>query len=287
MTLQLLLIGLAMGMIYSLMAMGLILIVKAVGVLNFAHGELFMVGAYVCFLLTVQVNLPLIVTIFCALVIFFLFGALFMFSVYWPLRGAEWPICVVISTLGASIALKEAVRLIWGPFPMRVRPLIAGFSKLGPARLQNQYLLIILVSSVLIAFVFILFEKMRIGRMMQAAAQNRYAAELLGIPTIVTIMATYMISTTLSGIGGWLSSPIFMVSQTLGVFALYAFAGIVIGGFGSIKGAVVGSVLVGIIQSYSILVTTNYNDVIVFMALILMLMIRPQGIFGEKIDEKA
>ena len=274
-------------MIYALLAMGLILIVKAVGVLNFAHGDLFMVGAYICFLLTVQVQMPVIAIVLSAIVIFFVFGTLFMFSVYWPLRNSQWPITVVICTLGASFVLSEGVRIIFGPFGLRTEPIIAGFTQIGQARLQNQYLLIIVVSILLIAFVFTLFEKMRLGRIMQAAAQNRYAAELLGIPTIVTIVATYIISTTLAGIGGWLIAPIFMVSQVLGVFAIYAFAGIVIGGFGSVKGAVIGSIFIGIVQAFAIMVTTNYQDVIVFAMLILMLMIRPRGLFGEKIGDKA
>jgi len=265
MGLQLLLIGISMGMIYALMAMGLILIVKAVGVLNFAHGELFMFGAYITYMLTVQMGLPLLALVFAAVVIFLLFGALFMASVYWPLRNAEWSVCVTISTLGASMALKETVRLIWDPFPLKMPALVPGAVEILHAKLDYQYLIIIAVSAVLIAFVFTLFEKMRIGRVMQAAAQNRYAAELMGIPTVVTIVATYMISTLLSGIGGWLAAPLFLVSQGLGSFALKAFAGIVVGGFGSIKGAVVGSILIGIVESYSIMVTSTYKDAVVFL----------------------
>ncbi|MGI6162108.1 MAG: branched-chain amino acid ABC transporter permease [Christensenellales bacterium] len=287
MWLQLLLVGISMGMIYSLMAMGLILIVKAVGVLNFAHGELFMAGAYITFMLTVQAGMPLLAVLVCAVAIFAIFGALFMFSVYWPLRNAEWPVCVTISTLGASMALKELVRIIWGPIPLKMPMFAEGTISIGGATLGYQYLIIIAVSSVLIALVFTLFEKMRLGRVMQAAAQNRYAAELMGIPTIVTIVATYMISMTLSGIAGWMSGPIFFVSQTLGVFALKAFAGIVVGGFGSIKGAVIGSILIGIIESYSIILTSTYKDAVVFLVLIAVLLIRPSGLFGEKIAEKA
>ena len=287
MGLQLLLIGISMGMIYALMAMGLILIVKAVGVMNFAHGELFMVGAYITYMLTVQAGLPLLAITFAAIAIFLIFGALFMFSVYWPLRNAEWPVCVTISTLGASMALKEIVRLLWDPFPLRMPPLVDGAISVGGATLDYQYLIIIAVSAILIAFIFTLFEKMRIGRVMQAAAQNRYAAELMGIPTVVTLVVTYMISTMLSGIGGWLAAPLFLVSQSLGSFALKAFAGIVVGGFGSIKGAVVGSILIGIVESYSILLTSTYKDAVVFLVLIAVLLVRPQGIFGEKIAEKA
>ena len=224
MLLQLLISGVSMGMIYGLMAMGLILIVKAVGVLNFAHGDLFMFGAYLAYMLTYQFNFPLWLMLPSALILFGIVGIIFMFSVYWPLRNAAWPVTITISTL---------------------------------------------------------------GRLMQATAQDRYAAELMGIPTIIAIMATYMISITIASIGGWLAAPLFLVSQSLGSMSLKAFAGIVVGGFGNVKGAVVGSLLIGIIEAYSTLLTSVYKDAIVFLFLILVLLIRPQGIFGERIADKA
>ena len=122
---------------------------------------------------------------------------------------------------------------------------------------------------------------------MQAAAQDKYAAELLGIPTIKTTMATYIISIALACTGGFLVAPLFLVSITLGVMQLKAFAGIVIGGFGNIKGAVIGSIIVGLVESYSTLFTSTYKDAMVFLVLILFLVVRPQGIYGERIAEKA
>jgi Branched-chain amino acid ABC-type transport system, permease components len=122
---------------------------------------------------------------------------------------------------------------------------------------------------------------------MQATAQDRYAAELIGIPTVVAIACTYMISLTLSGVDGWLAAPLFLVSQSLGSMAQKAFAGIVLGGFGSVKGAIVGCLLIGLIESFSILITDSYKDAVVFLVLIIVLVVRPTGIFGEKIAEKA
>ncbi len=276
-----------MGMIYALMAMGLILIVKAVGVINFAQGELFMIGAYITFLMTAQAAMPLYIAIICAVVIFLIFGALYMFSVYWPLRNSSWTFTVIISTLGASLAMKEAVRLIWGPYPLTLDHVIPGALTIGDAHIEYQYIVIMVVGIVLISFVFLLFEKMRIGRVLQAAAQDRYAAELLGIPTVITIAATFMISATMAGIGGWLAAPLFLVSQSLGSFALKAFAGAVVGGFGSIKGALIGSLIIGVVEAFGVLITSTYKDAIVFLVLILVLLVRPQGIFGERIGEKA
>lgn len=276
-----------MGMLYALMAMGLILIVKAVGVLNFAHGQLFMLGSYLTFMLTHQWNLPLWGVVLCGIVVFAICGAAYMFSCYWPLRNSPWKVTVIISTLGASIALEELVRIIWGSNPLTMKPILEGTIYIGSAYLSYQYLFIILIGGGLMAFVYFLFEKSFIGKLMQATAQDRYAADLIGIPTIVAIVATYMISMCLSGTGGWLAGPLFLVSQSLSNFAQKAFAGIVLGGFGSVKGAIVGCILIGLIESFSVLITDSYKDAIVFLVLIVVLVVRPTGIFGEKIAEKA
>lgn len=287
MYIQLAITGISMGMLYALMAMGLILIVKAVGVLNFAHGQLFMLGAYLTWMLTYQLNLPLWGVVLCGIVVFAICGAAYMFSVYWPLRNSPWKVTVVISTLGASIALKELVRVFWGANPLTMDPIIPGVLRIGTAYLSYQYLFIIVIGGGLMAFVYFLFEKTFIGKIMQATAQDRYASNLIGIPTVVAIVCTYMISMCLSGTGGWLAAPLFNASQSLGNLAQKAFAGIVLGGFGSVKGAIVGCLLIGLIESFGIVITDSYKDAIVFGVLILVLVIRPTGIFGEKINEKA
>ncbi|HHT24070.1 MAG TPA: branched-chain amino acid ABC transporter permease [Clostridiaceae bacterium] len=287
MILQLFITGISMGMVYALMAMGLILIVKAVNVMNFAHGQIFMVGGYLGYFFSNQLGMNSLVSFILTILALMVFGVIYMFTVYWPLRNASWPVTVTISTLGASIALTEAVRLIWGPFALKVAPIVDGSLPLFGSKLQYQYVFLIVVGVVCIVFVYNLFEKFRVGRVMSAATQDSYAAELMGIPIVLTVTATYMISLALSGIGGWLSAPLFLVSQTLGNFALKAFAGIVVGGFGSVKGAVIGSIMIGLIEAYSIIITTTYRDAIVFLVLILVLLFRPQGIYGEEIEEKA
>ena len=287
MFLQLASIGLSMGMIYAFMAMGVILLVRAIGVMNFAQGDLLTAGAFITFALGSQLKLSFPMMTVAALIIFAVGGILFMFAVYWPLRSTSWPATIVISTLGASIVIKEVLKFIWGTIPIPVEPIISGTLEIAGAHIEKQYLIIIAVGIVVIMGVFLLFDKMYVGRAMQAAAQDKYAAELFGIPTIITTAATYAISMSLAGIGGYLVSPLFLVSLTLGSMQLKAFAGIVIGGFGNIKGAVVGSIIVGLIEAFSTMITTTYKDAIVFLVLIIVLVIRPQGLFGELIDEKA
>lgn len=287
MYLQLLIVGIAMGMIYALLSLGIVLLVRAVGVLNFAEGQLFMLGAYVTFCLTYQVGMPLWLMIPMALVILFLFGILFMFCIYWPLRKSTWGATIIISCLGASSVISELVKLVWGNNPLVYEPLINGVIKIGSVNLEYQYLIIIAVCIVLIVLVQILFDKMYVGRIMQAAAQNKYAAGLLGVSAVVTIAATYGISAAVVGIGGWLVAPLFLVRTGLSDFLLKGFAGMVIGGFGSVKGAVIGSILVGIIESFSVLITTTYQNAIVFLVLIIFLVVKPDGLFKGKISEKA
>ena len=283
-----------MGMIYALMAMGLILLIRAIGVMNFAQGDLLMFGAYVFCWLTVDVQLNTILLIPAAFICFAAIGLMFMFTVYWPLRNATYPAAQVIATMGASMVLKEAATIIWGSLPRSMPPILrnpetkkAAVLKIGGATLQWQFVLTIIVGVVLIILVFLLFEKLYAGRIMQAAAQDKYAAELMGIPTILTIAATYIIVVALASIGGYMIAPVFMVSNTLGSMQLRSFAGVVIGGFGNIKGAIVGCLLVGLIESFSTLWFSSYKDVVVFLMLIIFLLVFPQGIFGEKIAEKA
>lgn len=284
---QLLINGIAMGMIYALMAMGLILLIRAIGVMNFAQGDLLMIGAFITWALTNQLKLPFYAMVPLAMICFAIVGVMFMFLVYWPLRNASYPTATVISTMGAAMVIKELATLIWGSQPLTARPIIKGNIQIGEVRLQYQYLLTIIVGGVLIFIVFTLFEKLYAGRMMQAAAQDKYAAELLGIPTILTTAATYIIVVSLASIGGYMISPMFMVNVTLGSLQLRAFAGVVIGGFGNVKGAIIGSLLIGLVESYSSMITTTYKDAVVFLILIVVLLFRPQGLFGERIADKA
>ena len=287
MLIQLAVVGVSMGMIYALLAMGVILLVRAVGVTNFAQGDILALGAYISVTLFVDLALPPAVAVICEVLILAAFAALFMLSVYWPLKDAPWPAVVVISTLGASIIIRESAKFIWGKIPLSVTPIFDGAIELGEVRLEYQYLLIIVLGLLAIFAVLALFDKSYAGRMMQGAAQDSYAAKLIGIPTMITTLATFIISFCLAGLGGYLVSPLFLVTTTLSSLQLKAFAGIVIGGFGNIKGAVIGSLLVGLIESFSTLFTSTYKDTVVFAVLIIFLILRPQRIYGEPIPDKA
>lgn len=286
--------GLAMGCVYALIAMGLVLLARAVGILNFAQGDLLVLGAYISFALIVDMELPLWAFIPVSLVIYIVIGIIFMFSCYWPLRNNSFVQAVVVATIGASIVIRELCIKIWGNVALKMPALLqsddgkAGrIVEIFGVKLQAQFLLTILVAAVMIAAVFALFERLYAGRMMQAAAQDKYAAELIGIPTVLTIMATYAIVVIIVSYGGYMIAPIYFISTTLSTLQLRAFAGVVIGGFGNIKGAIIGSILVGIIEAFSAVLMPTYKDAVVFLILIIVLAVRPQGFFGDKIHDKA
>ena len=270
-----------MGMLYGLMAIALLLIIKAVGVLNFAHGQLFMLGGYIFWTFSEQLNMPYLASMILSIVAFSIVAFLYMNSVYWPLRNSPWKAAVTISTIGASIALKEIVRLIWGAVPLTMAPIVDKTVKVGNVYLHSQYLFIIGISALIMIIVYILFEKTFLGTIMQATSQDRYASEIIGVPTKIAILSTYIISITISGIGGSLAAPLFLVSQSLGSFASKAFAGIVLGGLGNIPGAVVGCIVIGLVESFSILITDRYKDAIVFAIVIIVLVLNPNGLFGK------
>ena len=290
---NLLLNGLAMGMVYAMLGIGLILLIRAVGILNFAQGDILMLGAYITSSLILDFELPLYIMIPLAFVVFAIIGAIFMFGVYWPLRNASYPAATIIAPMGASIVLKELVILIWGSVPRALPSIIAdadgkaGILYIADIPIQWQYILIVIVGILFILGITLLFDKLYIGKMMQAACQDSYAANLLGVPSVLTILLTYIIVVVVAGFGGFMVAPIYMVRNTLGTLQLRAFAGVVIGGLGSIKGALIGSLIVGVTEVFSTMYLSSYKDVTVFVLLTLFLIFRPQGIFGEKIEDKA
>lgn len=285
--------GVAMGMVYAMLGMCLILLIRAVGMLNFAQGDILMFGAFICAALVLDFKLPFWAMLPLSLVWFAILGIIFMFCVYWPLRKASYPQATIIATMGASIVLREGAMLIWGKLPRTMKQFIltpegkAAVIRLGNITLQWQYIVIIVVGALLMVGVYLLFERLYIGKCMQAASQDQYAANLIGIPTIVTIAATYVIVFCLAGLGGYMVSPVFLVKTTLASMQMRAFAGVVVGGFGNIKGAIYGSIIVGITESFSALAFSEYKDVTIFLLLLVILLIRPQGLFGERIADKA
>ncbi|MDI9241473.1 branched-chain amino acid ABC transporter permease [Fusibacillus kribbianus] len=288
MNLQLLISGMSMGIVYGLIAMGMVLIFRSVGIMNFAQGEFLMFGGYFCYTFNQILHLPIVVSLLLASLSMGVVGVLFMRSSYWPLRNAQAK-AIIVSAMGASIAFKEGARLIWGSIPVSMDRVVEGTVKIGTASVQWQHIAIIVVSAVIMILVYILLEKTFIGNMMQATAQDQYMASLTGIPVIFSIGLTFALSAMITGVGGGLLAPIFFLNNVMGGTAgAKAFAAIVIGGFGSVPGAIIGGLIVGLVEAFGgAYISSTYQLVLIYVVLIAILMIRPQGIFGEKIQEKA
>lgn len=288
MNLQLLVSGVAMGFIYAMVSMGMVLIFRAVNIVNFAQGEFLMFGGYFCYMFNRQLQLPIVPSLFLAALAMGVVGVIFMFTSYWPLRNAQIR-AIVVSAMGASIVFKEGARLIWGSIPVTVDRVMKGTTMLGTAVVQWQNIAIIGISFILILFVYLLLEKTFIGHIMQATAQDRYMASLVGIPVVLSTALTFALSAFITGVGGGLLAPLFFLNNTMGYTTnAKAFAAVVIGGFGSVPGAVIGGLLVGLVEAFGgAYISTTYQLVLIYVVLVFFLMFRPQGIFGGRIQEKA
>lgn len=286
--LQVLFQGLALGSIYALVALGFVLIVRAANVVNFAQGDFAMVGAYLM-VASLGALMPYWLAFIIAILAMGLFGWIFNIAVYYPLRHRSF-LPVLISTLGASIFLQNLVLALVGAQP-RPMPKLLNFDGISVAGvfLDSQYLAILVVTMVCVIFQYVLFEHTLLGKKLQATSQDKDMARLLGIPVALMITLTFIYSAALGGLAGILVAPILFVSIGMGsIIALKAFAATIVGGFGDIKGAIVGGLLIGIVESFAAFhVSVPYKDAYAFLMLFIILIVRPQGLFGEKISEKA
>jgi branched-chain amino acid transport system permease protein len=286
---QLLFTGLGVGSIYSLVALGFVLIYRATNAVNFAQGDFAMLGAFSMVILCINLGLPYWLGIIITLVAMLLFGAIFNLAVYYPLRHRGFQ-PVIISTIGASILLENGVLAAYGPQPQSLPGFFSaqGFN-IGPVFFDSQYLLILGVTIVMVIFQYLFFERTLLGKKMQATSQDKEMASLLGIPVGKMIMLTFIYSAALGGLAGILVAPILFVSVGMGSsVALKAFAASIVGGFGDITGAIVGGLALGVIETFgAAYISVPYKDAFAFIVLIVFLLFRPQGIFGEKVAEKA
>ena len=287
--LQLLFSGIGIGAVYALVALGFVLIFRATNVVNFAQGEFSMVAAFLMVVFAVDLSLPYWLSFLLAIGGMALLGAIFNLGVYYPLRNRTY-LPVIISTIGASILLANGVLALYGPEPQ----VLSGWFdtpgiQLGPVYLDSQYLLIIAVTIVLVAFQYWFFEHTLLGKKLQATSQDKEMAALLGIPVATMIMITFVYSAVLGGIAGILVAPILFVSIGMGAtIALKAFAATIIGGFGDVAGAIIGGLALGIIETFgAAYISVPYKDAFAFLVLVLFLAFRPQGLFGERVAEKA
>jgi len=287
--LQLLFTGLGIGAIYALVALGFVLLIRAANVVNFAQGQFAMLGAYFLVIGLNVLELPYPVAIAMSVVLMAAFGVIFAGATYWPLRH-RGGLPVIISTIGASIFLENTVLVLYGPSPEVLPNLFDSPGiQVGPVFMDSQYLAILVSAVLLVGLQYLIFEKTLLGKKLQATSQDKEMASLLGIPVAGMILFTFAYSSMLGGIAGMLVAPVLFVSVGMGgLIALKAFAANIIGGYGSIPGAILGGLSLGVAETMGAsYISVPYKDAFAFAMLLMFLMVRPQGLFGEKISEKA
>ncbi|MCF8565583.1 branched-chain amino acid ABC transporter permease [Alicyclobacillus tolerans] len=287
--LQLLISGLGIGAIYALVALGFVLIYRAANVVNFAQGQIAMVGAFFLVVAVIDWHLNVWIAFLLALIGMAVFGVLFELGVYYPLRNQSF-LPVIISTIAASILLQNLAQYIFGANPISVPSLFAAQTiKIGSIIISVQYLVILVATAIFVAFQYLVLDRSMLGKKMEATAQDKDTARLLGIPVALIIAFTFIYASILGGAAGILVAPIYFVAPGMGTsIALKAFAASIIGGFGNTVGAIIGGLAIGIIETLgAAYISEPYKDAYAFVILILFLFLRPQGIFGEKIAEKA
>jgi branched-chain amino acid transport system permease protein len=285
---QILASGLAMGCIYALVGLGFILIYNATNGLNFAQGELVMLAAFV-FYSVISAGAPYVVAALITIVLMGLAGVVFQRLMFYPLRDRSF-LAFIIATIGFSIFARNLALLVWGPYPLKVPSFFANdVVSIGTVVLAPEYLFIVAVTVVVLIAQHTLFFYTDLGRRLRATAQNAEVAQLMGVQTRKMIAITFVLSTLLTGVAGVLLAPIFLVDTEMGLnLILKAFIAVIIGGFGSVPGAVVGGLIVGLLEiAVAVFISSVYKDAIAFGVLILFLIAFPQGVFGERIAERA
>lgn len=285
--LQLAINGLSIGGIYALTALGFVLIHNATGSVNFAHGELVMLGGYFSVFFVVAMGASPIAAVIAVPLVMALIGIILQFVAFKPLRGKPF-VSVFISTIAIGIILTEAVLLVAGPFPRDHPPLQDGLVELGGVNITRQAIAIFAVTIVLVGLQRWIFAKTLLGQQLRATAQDPVAAQLLGIPMGRMIFITFALAAGLAGAAGSLLAPVFNVQPTLGLsLILKTYIAVVIGGFGSLGGAVIGGLGLGVLEIMtSGYITSAYRDAVIFGILLAFLVFRPEGIFGEVVAEK-
>ncbi len=276
-----------MGCIYALVGLGFILIYNATHGLNFAHGEIVMLSAFV-FYSAANSGLPLWLAAIATLVVMGVFGFFYQKLLFHPLRKRPF-ISFIIATIGFSIVLRNLALIVWGPNALKVDSFFAvDVFRLGSVALTPESLFIVGATLITLAAQYYLFFGTDLGRRIRASAQNPEMAELLGIRLNRMISITFIVSTVLAGVAGVLVAPIFLVDPDMGAsLILKAFIGVIVGGFGSIPGAVVGGLIIGVLEILvAVFVSSTFKDAIVFGLLILLLLTFPRGLFGGPIEDR-
>ena len=283
--------GISLGSVYAIIALGYTMVYGIAKMLNFAHGDVIMVGAYVCFCTMSYLNLPTVVGVILAIVVCTLLGIVIERLAYKPLRSAP-SLAVLITAIGVSYFLQNAALLIWKSDPKVFTSVInlPSLELAGGKLIISPVAIVTVLACVIIMVALTLFtSKTKMGKAMRAVSEDKGAAQLMGINVNSTISLTFAIGSGLAAIAGVLLCSAYptLMPTTGSMPGIKAFTAAVLGGIGSIPGAMLGGILLGVIEIFSkAYISTQLSDAIVFAVLIVVLLIKPAGLLGKKVREK-
>ena len=287
--LQLVISGIAQGCIYGLIALGFVLIYKATETVSFAQGELMMLGAFIGFGAMTTLGLSFWLAVLCAVVAMAIFGVLLERLVIRPVLGQP-AFSIVMLTIGIGYVARGAITMLPAigtethtlPVPYKDQ-----VWNVGALVLNVEQMAVIATTAVLCALLFAVFRYSKVGIAMQASSQNQLAAYYMGIPVRRLNGMVWGLAAAVAAIAGLLLAPITFVHANMGFIGLKAFPAAVVGGFGSLPGAIVGGLVIGIVESLSgFYLPDGFKDIAAYIVVLLMLMVRPNGIFGDRLRKK-
>jgi len=288
---QVLIAGITTGSIYALIAIGVVLIFKSSGVINFAQGSMVMVGAFITYALVVQFHIPILISLLLAFLISGVMGMIIERSVLRYLTGASL-ISIIMVTLGISYVMDGGALATWGSSNFTFPKLFPSFSiQLGGIRVSSIYLWSFLTSMVLLVIFLLFFKYSKMGLSMRAAADNQKVAVVLGISSKKVLSLTWIISSAVATAGGILLASVSALHVNLSYIGLIVFPVVILGGLDSIAGAAVGGLIVGVLEAISgvyiaPLLGGAFQQVAAFAFLLIILLIKPYGLFGTKEIER-
>ncbi len=283
--------GLSLGSVYAIIALGYSMVYGIAKMLNFAHGDVIMIGAYITFCATQYWGLPPLVGILIAMAVCTVLGIVIERLAYKPLRAAS-SLAVLITAIGVSYFLQNAAQLIWGANPISFPSVISlpTLSLLDGQLLISGTTMVTVLANIVIMVALTLFTgRTKLGRAMRAVSEDKGAAELMGINVNATISLTFAIGSALAAVAGVLLCSAYpaLMPTTGSMPGIKAFTAAVFGGIGSIPGALIGGLLLGVIEILGkAYVSTELGDAFVFAVLIVVLLVKPTGLLGKKVHEK-
>lgn len=294
--LQLVISGIAQGCIYGLIALGFVLIYKATETVSFAQGELMMLGAFGGLVCMTMMGFPYWLAIISVLIAMSVFGVLLERIVIRPILGQP-AFSIVMLTIGIGYVARGLITMIPGigtdtnalPVPYKDEILKFGGNEMGIGALvlNVEHLVIIGATGILCVLLFALFRYSKLGVAMQAASQNQLAAYYMGIPVKRLNGIAWGLAAAVAAIAGILLAPITFVHANMGFIGLKAFPAAVVGGFGSLPGAIVGGLVIGMVESLAgFYLPDGFKDTAPYVVVLIMLMVKPNGLFGEKLRKK-